>query len=204
MRADRRNFMTTLPGRFPRPLTIADYERLPEDADTWRELQEGCLVMMPPRFPLPASADGELRSQLKPQLPGDVVLLSNIDVNLELVPPEAPGRVRRPNLIVIDRTAYDRANREDALLRASEVRLVAEIVSRGSVRMDHVVKRGEYAEAGIPYYWIIDLRPVVSLIECRLTDDGSYQDNGNFTGEFVTSAPFPVRIDLDGLDTLST
>ncbi len=196
--------MTILPGRFARPLTIADYERLPEDADTWWELQEGCLVMMPPRFPLPASADGELRSQLKPHLPGGLVMLSNIDVNLELVPPDAPGHVRRPNLIVIDRAAYDRANREDALLRASEVRLVVEIVSRGSARMDHVVKRGEYAEAGIPYYWIIDLRPAVSLIECRLGDDGGYRDAGTTIGEFVTSVPFPVRIDLGSLDTLST
>jgi Uma2 family endonuclease len=197
--------MTTvpLPGNFHRPLTIADYERLPEDTDTWWELQEGCLVMMPPRFPLPASADGELRSQLQPHLPGDLVMLANIDVNLELVPPDGPGHVRRPNLIVIDRAAYGRANREDTLLRAAEVRLVVEIVSRGSVRMDHVVKRGEYAEAGIPYYWIIDLGPSVSLIECRLADDGGYQDNGVVTGEFVTSVPFPVRIDLNGLDTLS-
>jgi Uma2 family endonuclease len=206
MSTDRRSFVTTTPlsGHFRRPLTIADYERLPEDTETWWELQEGCLVMMPPRLPLPASADGELRCRLKPYLPGDLVMLPNIDVNLELVPPDAPGHVRRPNLIVIDRAAYHRANREDTLLRASEVRLVVEIVQRGSVRMDHVVKRGEYAEAGIPYYWIIDLGPSVSLIECRLLDDAGYQDNGGVTGVFTTSVPFPMRIDLNGLVRAAT
>jgi Uma2 family endonuclease len=79
-----------------------------------------------------------------------------------------------------------------------------EIMQPGSVRMDHVVKRGEYADAGIPYYWIIDLEVPVSLIECRLVEDAGYQDNGIVTGGFVTSLPFPVRIDLDSLDELTT
>jgi Uma2 family endonuclease len=205
MWTDRRAFVTTpLPCHFLHPLTIADYERLPEDAETWWELQEGCLVMMPPRRPLQASADGELQGQLGPCLPDGLVMLPNIDVNLELVPPDAPGHVRRPNLIVIDWAAYDRANREETLLRASEVRLIVEIVSPGSARMDHVVKRVEYAEAGIPHYWIIDMGDPVSLVECRLVEDVGYRDNGIVTGEFVTSVPFPVRIDLDGLDTLTT
>jgi Uma2 family endonuclease len=193
-----------LPGHFHRPLTIADYERLPEDAETWWELQEGCLVMMPPRRPFQASADGKLCSGLGPYLPDDLVMLPNIDVNLDLGPADAPGHVRRPDLVVIDWAAYDRSNREGTLLRASEVRLVVEIVQPGSVRMDHVVKRGEYADAGIPYYWIIDLEVPVSLIECRLVEDAGYQDNGIVTGGFVTSLPFPVRIDLDSLDELTT
>jgi Uma2 family endonuclease len=69
--------------------------------------------------------------------------------------------------------------------------------------MDHVVKRGEYADAGIPYYWIIDLEAPVSLTECRLVEGVGYQDDGIVTGEFVTSLPFPVRFELDSLDTLS-
>jgi Uma2 family endonuclease len=33
-----------------------------------------------------------------------------------------------------------------------EGNLVVEIVSPGSHRTDHVIKRGEYADAGIPHY----------------------------------------------------
>jgi hypothetical protein len=25
--------------------------------------------------------------------------------------------------------------------------------------MDHVIKRGEYADTGVPHYWIVDLDP---------------------------------------------
>lgn len=192
----------TLPlsGHFSRPLTIADYERLPEDAEIWWELQEGCLVMMSPRRPRQAAADGQLWSQLDPQLPAGLVMLPNIDVNLELVPPDGPGHVRRPNLIVVDRNACERADREgETLLRACEVRLVVEIVSPGSARMDHVVKRAEYAEAGIPHYWIIDMDDEVSLVECRPGEGAGDRDNGPVTGGFTASQPFPVCLDLDGL-----
>jgi hypothetical protein len=48
------------------------------------------------------------------------------------------------------------------------------------------------------------MRPPVSLLECRLVEGVGYQDNGIVTGEFVTSLPFPVRIDLDSPDELTT
>ena len=134
--AARCRFVTTpLPGNFLRPLTIADYERLPEDTEIWWELQEGYLVMMAPRRTLQAAADGELRARIRPYLPDGLIMLPNIDVDLELVPPDGPGHVRRPNLIVIDLAAYDRANREDTLLRAAEVRLTGDAGYRDNGRV---------------------------------------------------------------------
>jgi hypothetical protein len=85
------------------------------------------------------------------------------------------------------------------LIAARDVVLVVEIVSPGSVRTDNLVKRSEYADAGIPHYWIVDIAGPVSLIACHLADSFGYADAGAVTGEFQTSEPFPVRIDLDAL-----
>jgi Uma2 family endonuclease len=92
-----------------------------------------------------------------------------------------------------------RVRREGGVLRASEVLLVVEVVSPGSVRTDHVLKRSEYADAGIPHYWIVDITERVSLLACRLAGEFGYADGGAVTGRYTTSAPFPVEIDLDAL-----
>ncbi|MCM6777393.1 Uma2 family endonuclease [Nocardia sp. CDC159] len=74
-----------------------------------------------------------------------------------------------------------------------------EIVSRGSRRTDYVIKRGDYADAGIPHYWIVDLSDPVSLLACHLAGEMGYVDNGEHAETFTTTAPFPVTIDLAAL-----
>ena len=51
-------------------------------------------------------------------------------------------------------------------------------MSPGSHRTDHVIKRGEYADAGIPHYWIVDLDNPVTLIDCHPAAEFGYQDPG--------------------------
>ena len=72
-------------------------------------------------------------------------------------------------------------------------------MSPGSRRTDHVAKRADYADAGIPHYWIVDLDEPVSLIACHLAGELGYVDGGAATGVFTTTEPFPVRLDLDAL-----
>jgi Uma2 family endonuclease len=182
-----------------RLLTVAEYAALPEDDQHRWELQEGIMVMSPSPAPRHMRASGRLLLQLEPQLPASLYLLHDIDIDLELVPADEPGFSRRPDLVVVDKAAYDRVDRDGGLLRASEVRLAVEIISPGSKRKDTVVKRDEYADAGIPYYWIIDLDPPLSLVECHLAGPFGYQDYGDVTGTFVTAAPFPAQIELDRL-----
>lgn len=62
-----------------------------------------------------------------------------------------------------------------------------------------VIKRVEYADAGIPHSWIVDLDEPVSLTTCHLAGSPGYQDSGATTGVFSTTEPFPVRVDLDAL-----
>ena len=71
------------------------------------------------------------------------------------------------------------------------------ILSSGSIRTDQIIKRGEYADAGIPHYWIIDLEAPTSLTACHLADEFGYQDAPRVIGTFAASEPFPVTVDLD-------
>jgi hypothetical protein len=102
-------------------------------------------------------------------------------------------------MIVVQRPALDRVDREGGMLRAAEVVVIAEFVSPGSRRTDHVAKRADYADSGIPHYWIVDLDDPFSLVACHLGGELGYVDGGAVTGVFDTTEPFPVRLDLGAL-----
>ncbi|PXY19764.1 hypothetical protein BAY60_33310 [Prauserella muralis] len=180
-------------------LTIAEYAELDAPETGYTELLEGRILMSPSPRPGHNIALFELTAQLKPQLPPGLQVVPDIDIDLELVPPGSPGHARRPDLVVVDRSAVERVDREGGLLRASDVRLVVEIVSPGSERTDTVDKRNEYADAGIAHYWIVDITAPVSLVACHLAGEFGYQDGGETTGRFTTQDPFPATVRLDEL-----
>jgi Uma2 family endonuclease len=126
-------------------------------------------------------------------------VIPDIDVDLQLVARSKPGFVRRPDLIVVHQAAVERVRRDGGILRACEVLVIIEIVSPGSYRTDHLIKRGEYADAGIPHYWIVDIDGPMTLIDCHLAAEFGYQDPGPVINRFVTTEPFPVSLRLDGL-----
>jgi Uma2 family endonuclease len=181
------------------PLTIDEYAALGEIEHGHIELQEGSLVMSPSPTFFHMWVAFELCSMLKAQLPGHLGAVLEVDIDLALAPADQPGSARRPDLIVVKRSSVERLAAEGGMVRASDVVLVVEIVSPGSRRMDHRIKRDEYADAGIPYYWIIDFDEPVSLIECHRTEEFGYQDRGAMTGTFRTTVPCELAIDLDAL-----
>lgn len=191
--------MTAVPEPPGRLLTVEAYAALGEDDRYRSELQEGNLVMSPSPAPEHMIVMRKLLVQLDGQLPPELEVIPDIDVDLELAPRGKPGFVRRPDLVVVHQAAVDRVHRHGGILRATEVLVIVEIVSPGSYRTDHVIKRGEYADAGIPRYWIVDIEAPATLIECHLAGEFGYQDAGPVTGRFVTSEPFPVSLRLDGL-----
>lgn len=191
--------MPALPVLPRRPLTVADYAALPDDDQYRWELSEGNLVMTPSPTPRHNLAMGNVYEQLKRQLPAGVLVLQDVDVDLQLAPPDAPGTVRAPDLVVVDRAEYDRVDAEGGILRASGVRLVVEIVSPGSQRTDRLIKRAEYADAGISCYWILDLEPPVSIVAYRLSGQLGYVDDGDAAGTFTTTQPCPLTIELEAL-----
>jgi Uma2 family endonuclease len=180
-------------------LTIEEYLALGEDEHGRTELQEGSLVMSPSPTADHMVAIAELYSQLKSHVPEHLDVIPDVDIDLELVPSDQPGSSRRPDLIVAQRSARQRVRAEGGMIRASEVALVVEIVSKGSRRTDNVIKHAEYADAGIEDYWIIDLDRPASLQACHLTEQFGYVDDQVVTGTFKSNQPFEATLDLDNL-----
>lgn len=73
--------------------------------------------------------------------------------------------------------------------------LVVEVVSPTSRRRDRVHKMVEYAEAGIPYYWLVELEPDVEVIALELAG-GSYREVARLR-QGVGDLPGPVTLRVD-------
>lgn len=181
------------------PLTIAEYAALGETESGYTELVGGRLLMSPSPRPDHNIAVKRLLALLDAQAPDHLEVIPHMDIDLELVSADEPGYSRRPDLIVVERAAVERVSKDGSMLKASDTVLVVEIVSPGSKRIDHVDKHGEYADAGIPYYWIVDITEPVSLVACHQAGEFGYQDSGAVTGEFVATTPFPVTMRLNEL-----
>lgn len=180
-------------------LTIEEYAALGETEHGYTELVEGRLLMSPSPAFKHSRAMGRLYSALVEQAPADFEAVQELDVDLELAPAGEPGSSRRPDVMVVGQELGDRLAEEGGMVPASGVLLVVEVVSPSSKRTDHVHKRNDYADAGIPNYWILDIDKPVSLTVCRLTEQFGYQDDQVATGVFRTEVPFPVEINLDRL-----
>jgi Uma2 family endonuclease len=182
-----------------RSLTAVEYAALPEDSDRDYELHDGHVIMSAKPIPDHQHAVGELYVQLRLQLPDQLQLLPDVDVDMELVSPTQPGTVRVPDLAVVTRKAFLRVRRDGGFLRAAECVLAIEVHSATTRRTDQVIKHGEYADAGIGHYWMIDLLGGPALTACHLGGAFGYVDEPPVTGTFTTRHPFPARLDLGAL-----
>lgn len=186
------------PEQSPHLLTVAEFTEFEDDNHRW-ELQEGNPVMSPFAVPEHMIASGELRDQLKGQVPADFRVVQEAEIDLQLRAPWEPGTVRRADLAVVAKKGLERRKREGGLLCADDLLLVVETVSPGSRRMDRIVKRGEYADAGIGYYWIVDIDEPVSLLPLHLAGDLGYAEDGEVTGVCTVDGPFQASLRLDEL-----
>jgi Uma2 family endonuclease len=133
-----------------------------------------------------------LASQLDAQLPPGWETVVDFEV---LVRAEEPAIVRAPDLVVVPSGGPE--NR----VPASDVLIAVEIISPGSRNVDTHLKAFEYAEAGIPHYWLVDLDPPTpSLVAFGLGAPGDgYVESQRVDAELVTTRPFPLRVDVAGL-----
>lgn len=68
--------------------------------------------------------------------------------------------------------------------------LVVEVVSPDDPDRDYITKRADYAEAGIPEYWIVD--PLAAAITVLTLTGDTYTEHGEFhPGDTATSALLP-------------
>ena len=96
------------------------------------------------------------------------------------------GKFREPDLLLV-RDADDPRCRDDYWLGAD---LVMEVVSPDNPDRDMVDKRLDYAEAGIPEYWIVN--PLDETVTVLFLADGAYRERGVFQpGAHAGSAVLP-------------
>ncbi|RZQ65751.1 Uma2 family endonuclease [Amycolatopsis suaedae] len=176
----------------PGLLTVDEYAALGALESGYTELVEGRLLLVPDDGRDHDSVTDTLAKTLERQLPDGVELLVRADLDLRLAAAGEPGYSRRPDLMLVRDAA-------GGLVRSGEVVVVIEVAAEGSRRTDYVAKRAEYADAGIPHYWIVDLDEPVSLTACHLAGEFGYQDSGAVTGTFTTADPISVSLDLDRL-----
>ncbi|MGH3628264.1 MAG: Uma2 family endonuclease [Sciscionella sp.] len=173
-------------------LSLEDWATLPEDTSRCYELVEGNLQVCPRPVFAHQVALSELGYQLRGQLPSGHRAIPEVEV---VVFDTWPPTIRVPDLVVVP-TALARSN--PARCAASDVLQVVEVLSPGSVRTDRIAKFAEYADAGIEYYWLVDLVPPVTLTAHQLID-GEYQIIGEGSDVMELESPFPVTIDLAAL-----
>jgi len=173
-------------------LTLEEWDELPEDEYGRSELVDGVLVVTPSATPDHQTVAFELGVQLRSALkPRGLGIVLDVDVVLAA---GFPPLVRRPDLVVVSREMQRRANR----FTARDILLAVEVVSPGSRHIDRMHKYAEYAEAGIPHYWIVDIEDAPRLEAFTLVD-GAYKKVAEGGGTLQLAEPAPVTIDLDQL-----
>lgn len=105
------------------------------------------------------------------------------------------GKYREPDVLLLRNRADPRL--EDRYWLGAD--LVAEVVSPANPDRDLVEKRADYAEAGIPEYWIADPRD--ETVRVLRLEDGAYQEVGIYGRG--NAAPSPslegLRVDVAAL-----
>jgi Uma2 family endonuclease len=159
----------------PAHLTLADVAAMAAADEHHRyELSaEGGLFVVPPADPEHALLVARLFAWLLSHGfgPEEAVVDCGIDV----------GGGRVPDLTVWAKGRPPRRSRSshagiDGLL------LAIEVVSAGSEAVDRLIKRVEYAKAGIPHYWIVERDAANSVTRLR---------HGSASGEYAAVPPGP-------------
>ncbi|MEU7630344.1 Uma2 family endonuclease [Nocardia sp. NPDC049220] len=174
-------------------LTLKDWIALPEDSSRGYELVEGVLVVSPRPVSLHQRAIWRLAAQLEPQVPSSHGVLTESEVVIDSGPYPT---IRVPDLLAVPAAGID-ANLPR--WKAVDLLLAVEILSVGSKRTDRVTRFFEYADAGIRYYWLVDLDEPASLIGYQLID-GNYELMAEHRerGTLVLAGT-PITIDITAL-----
>jgi Uma2 family endonuclease len=177
------------------PYTVEDLHALPDEGKSF-ELVDGWLIELSPttRHDFLAAGLRRIIERAAEEAAAAAYVQAPIDVS-------TPAGVRRPDVGVMRADAAATARELGlSLYHAADLLLAVEVVSRGSgsEREDRVRKVGEYAEAGISQYWIVDFDPHPKVQILRLREDGRYgQPVTVLEGDTLqVTEPFPITFDL--------
>lgn len=176
------------------PYTLHDLDTLPDDGKRY-ELADGWLTELSPS---PWHDHGARRLQ---RILEDAARAADADVYVAGGPDDVstPAGVRKPDVFVVPKpVARSAISRQVRTYYASDLLLVAEVISprSGSEQVDRVRKVTEYAKAGIPVYWLIELDPEPKVTALTLAG-GAYVLGCVVRAGHVLSVtdPFPASFD---------
>ncbi|PPK63440.1 Uma2 family endonuclease [Actinokineospora auranticolor] len=153
------------------------------------ELDEGALSVSPPPAPLHMRVLGRLFARVEAQVPADLAVFLEIGVEL-------PGSTVRVPDLSVTAAGIDLGS---PLVNAADVRLVVEVVSPGSRRIDRLRKPAQYARAGIRHFWLVEPEPPVTVTAYTLVAGGYKESLHVVGGTLEVADPCPLRLDLDCL-----
>jgi Uma2 family endonuclease len=176
----------------PRPMTIEEFQALPE-GPPYYEFEEGEIVPMTSPRPEHQDIVDELvfvlKAYVRKKQAGRV--LRELDVYLP------DGRVLIPDIAVLTTERMSYLNPVDGKIRGVPD-MVAEVTSGDAVR-DRVHKFEVYLRNGVPWYWIVD-QTTLAIEEYRATPEGYLRVSSVAPGQTFTPGLFPgLTIDLVAL-----
>lgn len=183
-------------------ITLEEYLNYDDGTDTRYELVDGILVEMPTESPINKTIVMFLVSYfLKLGLPYYRLAIGHqLEVHSEQV------TAREPDLVVHSEASATAILQGDKLLRLDMPvpDLVIEVVSNSetdprSRDRDYIDKRQEYAQRGIPEYWILD--PIAAVALVLELKDGQYQEQ-RFIGDELLVSPKFADLELSAAQIL--
>jgi len=157
------------------PWRFDQLDDLPDDGRRY-EVVDGHLVVTPPPSSTHQIVSNRLARQLGDDCPPEWEPI--VENALQL---GTDGRI--PDLGVVRRRPLPPARRRPLYSGPAEFGLVVEVTSPSTRKTDLFAKPGEYAEAGIPLFWRVEIDPDLVVHAFRL-DSGT--DSG--TGAYVAAA----------------
>ncbi len=163
---------------FPAQGAWSEHEYLALDSNRLVEFSHGRLEVLPMPSDTHQSIVGFLYTVLLAfgQQIGGVVRFAPLRLRLW------PGKIREPDLMMLRKS--DDVRRQEPYWTGAD--LVIEVVSEDDPGRDLITKRLEYAQAGIPEYWIVDPRDHTITV-LRLVGD-AYQTHGVFALDDVATS----------------
>jgi Uma2 family endonuclease len=167
---------------------VAYVESLPHDVNPHSyEIVDGALVVMASPDLEHEVVSAELRFALRTALGSQYLIVGPIDIDLH-------PSYRTPDLAVLPASLIGVRTRP---IPPSDVLLVIEVVSPGSITTDRITKPAQYAAAGIPAYWRVETDPDISLTAYELPAGGTvYAEIGSWARGQTAHLTEPLPVDI--------
>jgi Uma2 family endonuclease len=154
-------------------MTLEEYLKYDDGTDTWYELEQGKLTVMPPKSELNRRIAAFLFIYFSQQ----GISPYRLSMKTEIVVSSSRATTRFPDVMVLSEelaTALEGTSRSTVTSDMPPPLLVVEVVSPGQENRDYRYKRSEYAARGIAEYWIVD--PIQQRVTVLEWVEGLYEE----------------------------